>query len=97
MIAKRASVACRCNRFVCQARRRLPKHPDEYVRRPRCRRCGKGFYRPDPYRTAGKEHRKGCGCDGYSFPHRRGSKYCFQNPALTAEMLRERHEQGAWA
>lgn len=99
MIPKRASVACRCNRKVCQSRRRLPKHPDAYAHPGwlRCRSCGKGRYRPDPHRTAGKERRKPCRCEGYSFPHARASLYCVHNPKLTAEMLRERHEAGAWA
>lgn len=96
MIAKRTSVACRCNRKVCQHRKRLPRHPQEYRHKHwlRCRSCGKGYYRPDPHRTAGKERRKPCHCEGYSFPHAHGSRYCNHNPGLTAEMLQER---STWA
>lgn len=30
------------------------------------------------------------GCGGYSFPHRRGSGYCWHNPNLTDEDLQRR-------
>lgn len=98
MIAKCTSVACRCNRAACQSRRRLPKHPGEYIRPPRCRSCGKGHYRPDPYRTSGREHAgKTCRCGNYSYPHARGRGYCIHNPKLTPEMLQQREEQGVWS
>jgi len=96
VIAKRTSVACRCNRAACQHRRRLPKHPGEYTRPPKCKSCGKGHYRPDPYRTAGKEWRKPCQCGNYHFPHARGRGYCAHNPHLTPEMMQAREESGAW-
>lgn len=98
MIAKRTSVACRCNRAVCQHRKRLPKHPDEYVRPAalRCHACGKGRYRPDPHRTTGKEWRKPCTCSNYHFPHARGRGFCTHNPRLTPEMMQAREEAGTW-
>ena len=34
------------------------------------------------------------GCNGYHFPHRRGSGWCDHNPNLTAEQLRDRYEGG---
>ena len=37
------------------------------------------------------------GCNGYSFPHRRGSLYCFHNPNITEQQLRAREESGAWS
>lgn len=98
MIAKRTSVACRCNRWACQHRRRLPKHPDEYSQRRylTCHQCGKGMYRPDSYRNAGKEWRRPCTCSNYHFPHRKGSAYCTHNPNLTPEMMQAREENGKW-
>lgn len=97
-VLKPQSYACRCNRAECQHRRRLPKHPDEYIRAPRCRSCRKGAYRVDPYRSSGREQDgKTCRCDGYSFPHFRGRGYCAHNPSLTPDMLRERYESGSWA
>jgi hypothetical protein len=30
------------------------------------------------------------GCGGYSFPHRKGSKWCDHNEHLTTEMMQQR-------
>lgn len=99
---------CRCT--ACGARRTLPKHPDEYVRPPRCpagcrilddrgRAIGWAPLRVDWWRMAREWHSPStchhCGC--YSFPHARGRGFCFHNPTLTAEQLQERHETGRWA
>lgn len=93
LILKPHSVACRCSRHACQSRKRLSKHPSNYVREPVCQRCGKGHYRPDKYRTSGREHKgKTCRCGGYSFPHHRGRGYCTHNPELTVDKMRERYE-----
>lgn len=59
-------------------------------------------YYLDRYRSTrerGRKAPKPCvpgagGCDGYHFPHRRGSRWCIHNPSLTTEELRERHESG---
>lgn len=89
---------CRCRRSACQARQTIARHPDEYLRPRTCRVCGKGRLRVDTYRDSGREHAGTvCRCWGYSFPHRRGSGYCFHNPNLTPEMLQEREETGTWA
>lgn len=91
----------RCSR--CEARRTLARHPDEYIRVPRCRSCGHNRYRVDRYRAKVERNRNltccpGRGaCYGYSFPHRRGSGYCCHNPNLTEEMMQRREEMGAWA
>lgn len=95
----------------CRARRTLARHPDEYTRVPKCRRCrgaerhndGQQLYYVDRYR-ARAERGKGAkaalcypgrgGCNGYHFPHRRGSRFCDHNPKLTEDDLRERHERG---
>lgn len=96
LIRKPTSHACRCRR--CEARRRLPKHPDEYVRPPRCRNCGARTWRVDRYRDDGREQRgHTCRCEGYSFPHFRGRGYCLSNLALTADMMQARYENRAWA
>lgn len=82
----------RCRK--CQARRTLPRYPDEYLRKPpRCRTagCRSTSYRVDRYRDqvecGGKI--KPCypgrgGCDGLAFPHRRGSLGCEHHPAEVA-------------
>lgn len=91
MIHKQSSYACRCNRSSCQSRKRLPKHPDEYIRPARCRQCRKGFYRVDKYRSDGREQRgHTCRCAEYSFPHFRGRGYCIHNASITAEDMRQR-------
>lgn len=97
-IIKPQSYACRCKRASCQSRHRLPRHPDKYIRPPRCRSCNQGTYRIDKFRTDGREQRGNtCRCDGYSFPHFRGRGYCHDNPNLTADIMRERYESGSWA
>lgn len=80
---------CRCNRKACQRRKSLRKHPDEYVRRPRCA-CRKGYLRIDRYRNMGRENNV-CRCSGYWFPHRMGSKWC-ESGNWTAEDMRQRIE-----
>jgi hypothetical protein len=66
-------------------------HPDEYIRAPKCKRCGRrGTLRVDKYRTAGKERRRPCNCYGYSFPHAKGRGWCDHNPKLTLEDLEQR-------
>lgn len=97
-VQRRHSYACRCNRADCQSRRRLPRHPDDYLRPPKCRSCGKGVYRVDVYRTDGREQRgHTCRCGNYSFPHWRGRGYCAHNPALSPDMMRERYETRQYA
>lgn len=98
MIDPHRSYACRCSH--CEARRRLPKHPSQYVRKTAllCRSCSKGYYRVDKFRDSGREHAgKTCQCGNYSFPHRRGSLYCQHSPKLTQELMRERYETRAFA
>lgn len=87
---------CRCRRKACQARQTIRWRPESYVRPPKCRRCGKGLLRVDGWRQAHERHSKTTcrpdrsGCQGYHFPHRRGSRWCDHNPALTPAMLEER-------
>lgn len=66
---------CRCRH--CRARRTLNQHPDAYQRPPKCR-CGRNDgWVIDRYRDSRKEARRfTCDCDGWWFPHRRGSEGC---------------------
>ena len=54
-------------------------HPDDYVRRPKCKFCsmkGKPVYlKPDSYMNNRVLPVCNAGC--YHFPHRQGSRYCF--------------------
>lgn len=73
----------------CGARRHLRPLPT-YQRVPRCRRCGGQRYYVDHYRMA-HEVGRGAGrpCTNescqYTFPHRRGSRWCIHNPNWTAK------------
>jgi len=86
---------CRC--VSCGDRHVLRLQPDEYTRPRQCRHGCRAPLRIDWYRMAAEWHRKPCRCDGYSFPHARGRGYCMHNPELSADMLRERYEAGAYA
>lgn len=81
---------CRC--WSCWSRRTLKKPLREYVRPPKCLVCGarKLFLCKDrlPSRRGRKQK---CTCTGYHFPHRKGSKWCHENPKL--EQLYEQHER----
>lgn len=63
------------------------RQPHYYVDRYRARQ-ERGRHAPKPCRPG-----RG-GCNGYHFPHRRGSRWCFHNPNLTDEDLRLQHEHG---
>lgn len=66
---------CRCR--VCQARQVKPRHPDEYLRGPRCRQCGRvNTLRVDKWANNRWRWEKTCTCGGYHFPHRMGSRWC---------------------
>lgn len=75
---ERVTVNCRCTKEKCKLRVTLRKHPDAYVREPKCKACGSRL-RVDAYRMSGKG-RKTCWCDGYHFPHQESSYYCIHNP-----------------
>lgn len=72
---------CRCRK--CDARKTLTKHPDAYVRQPRCHNCGARDWRPTVRRQ------ENCACGGYHFIHRKGSKFCEHHPAGFANRVRE--------
>lgn len=80
----------RCRRRSCSARRTLRKKLEQYVREPKCRECG-GELRLDRWKM--KDHKKAkCTCDGYHFPHRKGSKWCnYSTVELTEEDYKQRY------
>lgn len=65
---------CRCRK--CSARKVLPKHPDEYLRQPKCWSCGARDYRADRWMNNRNNKRQTCHADCYHFPHRVGSLGC---------------------
>jgi hypothetical protein len=68
---------CRCR--VCQARQTRLKHPvRDYTRGPRCRGCGRiNTLRVDKWMQNRWRTYRTCLCNGYWFPHRQGSLYCY--------------------
>lgn len=87
-------VPCRCWR--CWARRTLPKHPDRYVRPPKCLQCRKRTMFVCKERRSRKDKRnQKCNCSigvlGYPFTHRKGSKWCEHNPDIN-KLMQEFYE-----
>jgi hypothetical protein len=76
---------CRCR--VCQARQTKPRHPDAYIRGPRCRGCGRfNTLRVDKWMQNRWRTYRTCLCDAYWFPHRLGSLYCYHRKDGTVRM-----------
>lgn len=74
-----AKYYCRCSRKKCQARVTLSKHPEDYVRPPKCKMCGGRKFRVDRWR--GKNERGvACRCQGTHYPHRHKSIVCLDHP-----------------
>lgn len=66
------SVNYRCTTAKCRRRRTLKKELNAYARTPRCLSCGGRLsHDPEPRR---RSHRDRCWCDGYHFPHRKGTE-----------------------
>jgi hypothetical protein len=79
---------CRCSKKACQTRRVFKRHPDEYVRLPKCTGCGGTKYRVDNWMNRRDTRKMACMCDGYIYHtrdvdttvwamHRKGSPYCW--------------------
>jgi|TARA_R110001583_G_scaffold72563_1_gene202999 hypothetical protein len=75
---------CRCR--SCGARQVKAKHPAEYLRRIRCKSCGEfDTLRIDKWADRRGWRYQTCYCDGYHFPHRIRSEFCYHNPNYPAE------------
>jgi hypothetical protein len=74
----------------CGARRTLKKPIEQYVRRPHCLRCGMDSLKPVKERK--RNTFRACYCDGYHYPHSKGSKWCrYSKSILTDDDLEERN------
>lgn len=74
------STHCRCR--ICDRRKAIKRHPDNYIRPPKCV-CG-GSLRVDKWANSRPWRRSMCHCDGVWFsikgaPHRKGSGQCNYN------------------
>lgn len=77
----------RCTK--CGTRRTLHKQFKYYVRPPTCKKCGhRRFYLDRWMLRRGREQK--CNCTGYHFPHRKASKWCYENPLLEQLYLSEK-------
>lgn len=79
----------RCGRKGCRTIHHLNKRPEEYVKTRLCD-CGGTLHDYSNERKRNKIKR--CDCDGYAFPHQRGSSvWCIHSKRLpTDEEYRER-------
>jgi len=79
----------RCTRRTCRKRVTLKKHKEAYQRPKYCHEC-KGNIKFDRWQKAERKKSK-CLCDGYHFPHRKGSLWCREYKGkLTDKLLAER-------
>lgn len=96
------AVPVRCKK--CGKRQSIKRRPDNYKVMPRhvrkCESCGfQGFYRGDsPFRVdewrIKNEHGvRPCMCDGWPFPHRKGSKHCKHYAGEISEAEHDEHGQ----
>ena len=77
----RYSHRVRCNRRKCQARDRIKRPLEDYVRRPKCKACGGNLHSIDAIRWREIAKQDTCYCSGYPFPHRKGSlRFCDHHP-----------------
>lgn len=67
----------RCTK--CEARHTFSRKWDTFDREKHCRVCGhRRFFVDQWMRRRGRQQK--CNCGGYWFPHRKRSKYCYENP-----------------
>lgn len=81
----------RCSRRACRQRVTLRKPIEQYIRPRLCPACRHDSLRLDRWKL--RDHRAArCHCDGYWFPHRRGSKWCSEYRGVISDAdLEERY------
>ena len=67
----------RCTR--CEARHTFSRKWNTFERVKICRNCGHRRFFVDKWMLRRGRQQK-CNCGGYWFPHRKGSKFCYENP-----------------
>lgn len=69
----------------CRTRYRIKRHPDDYVRRPRCG-CGGNLNSIEAERRRELAKQERCTCMAIPFPHRAGSlRFCELHPRSEIE------------
>ncbi len=66
----------RCTHDDCRRRVILTRRLERYVRTPKCPGCDRPLTGREDRAVKLQRRRLRCTCDGYHFPHRRGSLYC---------------------
>lgn len=66
----------RCTHNNCRKRVILAYRLNHYIRKPKCPCCKRELTGSVDRALIAQRRREVCGCDGYHFPHRRGSKWC---------------------
>jgi len=87
----------RCSK--CRTRHTFRLRIEQYQRPPKCRNCGDTHFYVDKWMLRRNTKADKCWCDGYRFPHRRGSKWCNEfSGELTDADYGERHHSmvGVW-
>lgn len=74
------TVPHRCTNRVCRTRKTFAKRWDEYVRPPKCPTCGRVQWAIPADMHRNYKWRKVCRCGGLDYPHRWGSKGCYDHP-----------------
>lgn len=82
----------RCSiRRKCGCTKLLKKRIDEYHVRPLCPSCKRDTLKPIYVKERERTIRRKCVCDGYIYPHRKGTApWCIHSPR---EPTDEEHEQ----
>jgi hypothetical protein len=66
----------RCTHSDCKKRHSLSRRLEQYRRRKRCVDCGRCLTGKRDLEPRRRSKANTCTCDGYPFPHRRGSLWC---------------------
>lgn len=74
----------RCSKTGCRTRKALKRPIDQYIRRPLCPSCGQDSLKLDKAKQR-ENHSAKCKCDGYWFPHRKGSLWCRHSTIVPTE------------
>jgi len=74
----------RCSKPGCRKRIALKQKIEQYVDGKNCPACGKDSLKLDTNkRREGRRMR--CSCDGYHFPHRKGSLWCIHSTIVPTD------------
>lgn len=78
------TVLYRCTHGDCRKRVTLARRIEQYIRPPKCPGCWRDLSGSPDREPRRRARRDVCGCSGYWFPHRKGSRWCdFSRATLT--------------